>query len=72
MSKHLHLIGREWGGEVVTVQIAAGVDVSESNGLAALDRCPALAHHSTCASDAPVAVAVLHRGHSCHRLLTAT
>lgn len=66
------LIGGEWRGEVVAVEVASRVDVSEADGLTTFDRSPAVTHTVPCPTNAPVTVTVLHRGNSGNRLLTAT
>lgn len=55
-----HLVRGQRGGEVVAVQVAACVDMSEPNGLPALDRGTSITHGITCPTHTPVAVTVLH------------
>lgn len=56
----------------MAVQVAPSVDVCQADGLATLHGGPTVAHGVSCATYAPITVAVLNCGNSCHRLLSAT
>lgn len=55
----------------MAVQVAARVDVSEADGLSALDRGASVAQGIARPSDAPVAVTVFRRSYPGYRLLAA-
>lgn len=66
-----YLVPRERGGEAVAVEVAAGAQVGEADGLAAAHRRAPLADSRRTAPHPPVAVAVIRRRHPGHRLLPA-
>lgn len=66
-----YLVAREWGDKVVAVQVAAGAQVREADGLPAAHRLAPLAHSGRAASHPPVAVPIIRRRHPGHRLLPA-
>lgn len=55
----------------MAVQVAACVDMSESDGLSTLDRGPSIAQGIAGPSNTPVAVTVFNRSDSGYRLLAA-
>lgn len=66
-----YLVARERGDEVVAVQVAAGAQVREADGLPAAHRLAPLTHSGRAASHPPVAVPIIRRRHAGHRLLPA-
>lgn len=54
----------------MAVQVAARVDMSEADGLSALDRGASIARGITRPTNAPVAVTVFNRSYPGYRLLT--
>lgn len=69
MSPSTHLVGGQRRGEVVAVQVASRVDMSEANCLPTLHRGPAVTRGAPRPTDTPVAVTVLHHRDAGHRLL---
>lgn len=55
----------------MAVQVAARVDMSETDGLATLDRVASIAQDIACPSNTPVAVTVFNSSYSGYRLLAA-
>lgn len=66
-----YLVPGERRGEAVAVQVAAGAQVREADGLPAAHRRAPLAHGGRAAPHPPVAVPVIRRRHPGHRLLPA-
>lgn len=66
-----YLVSGERGGEVVAVEVAAGAQVGEADGLPAAHRRAPLADGRRPAPHPPVAVPVIRRRHPGHRLLPA-
>lgn len=67
-----YLVPGERRGEAVAVQVAAGAQVREADGLPAAHRRAPLAHGGRAAPHPPVAVPIIRRRHPGHRLLPAT
>lgn len=67
-----HLVRGKRRGEVMTVKIAACVDMGEADRLSALDRGTSIAEGIICPSNTPVAVTVFCGTHPSYRLLPTT
>ena len=67
-----HLVSRKRWGEVVTMEVSASVDMCQPDRLTTSDGSSPLTHCSCLPSYSPVTVAVIHRGYTCHRLLSTT
>lgn len=72
ISHATHLVRGQRGGEVVTVEVTARVDVREANCLATLDWRAPIAEGAACSPNAPVAVTVFHCSNPCYGLLPTT
>lgn len=66
------LIRGEWRGEVVAVEVASCINVSEADGLTTFNWSPTVTNAVPCPTNAPVTVTVLHCSNPGNRLLTAT